>query len=207
MSVRVLIVDDHAIVRAGLRALLAADDGIEVVADIEAAEDAAGLAAEHAVDVVLMDLQFHGRSAGVDATRAVRALPHPPAVLVLTNYDTDSDILAAIEAGANGYLLKDAPLDDLLAAIHAAAHGESALAPAIASRLIERMRTPQRTLTARELAVLELAGAGLSNRDLAQRLHVTESTVKTHLANIYAKLGVASRTAAIAAARGSGMIR
>lgn len=207
MSVRVLIVDDHAIVRAGLRALLAADDDIEVVADIEAAEDAADVAAEHAVDVVLMDLQFHGHSAGVDATRAIRALPQPPAVLVLTNYDTDSDILAAIEAGANGYLLKDAPLDDLLAAIHAAAHGESALAPAIASRLIERMRTPQRTLTARELAVLELAGAGLSNRELAQRLHVTESTVKTHLANIYTKLGVASRTAAIAAARGSGMIR
>ncbi|MFK4762610.1 response regulator [Microbacterium sp. ZW T5_45] len=207
MSIRVLIVDDHAIVRAGLRALLAADAEIEVVADIEQAEAAADLAAEHAVDVVLMDLQFQGRSAGVDATRAVRALVPPPAVLVLTNYDTDSDILAAIEAGANGYLLKDAPLDDLLAAIHAAAHGESALAPAIASRLIERMRSPQRTLTARELAVLELAAAGLSNRELAQRLHVSESTVKTHLANIYTKLGAASRTAAIAEARRSGMVR
>lgn len=207
MSIRVLIVDDHAIVRAGLRALLAADAEIEVVADIEQAEAAADLAAEREVDVVLMDLQFHGRSAGVDATRAVRALVPAPAVLVLTNYDTDSDILAAIEAGANGYLLKDAPLDDLLAAIHAAAHGESALAPAIASRLIERMRSPQRTLTARELAVLELAAAGLGNRALAQRLHVSESTVKTHLANIYTKLGVASRTAAIAEARRSGMVR
>ena len=123
MTVRVVIADDHPVVRAGLRALLATEAELEVVADAGTPEDAVVMATEHSADVVLMDLQFGGTSTGVDATRAIRSLPRPPAVLVLTNYDTDADILAAVEAGARGYLLKDAPPEELLAAVRAAAAG------------------------------------------------------------------------------------
>jgi DNA-binding NarL/FixJ family response regulator len=128
-------------------------------------------------------------------------------VLVLTNYDTDADILGAIEAGASGYLLKDAPPEELVAALRAAAAGESALAPAIAGRLLARLRAPQQALSAREVEVLELVAAGESNGAIARVLHLSEATVKSHLVHIYSKLGVSSRTAAVAAARETGLLR
>ena len=160
-------------------------------------------------DVVLMDLQFGARSqaTGADATRRIRALDAAPYVLVLTNYDSDADILGAVEAGASGYLLKDAPPHELIAAVRAAAAGESALAPVIASRLLSRMRAPQASLSSREIEVLELVAAGRSNTEVAGDLFVSETTVKSHLAHIFTKLGVSSRTAAVSAARTRGILR
>ncbi len=154
-----------------------------------------------------MDLQFGTAETGADATRRIRALAGGPAVLVLTNYDTDGDILGAVEAGASGYLLKDAPPDELVAALRAAAAGETALAPAIAGRLLARMRSPQPTLSARETEVLRLVADGATNNDIAAGLHISDATVKSHLVHIDTKLGVSSRTAAVAAAPGSGILR
>lgn len=205
--IRLIIADDHPVVRTGLRAMLSNDPGIAVIAEATSPEEAVALAGEHSPDLVLMDLQFGTEDTGADATRLIRALPHPPAVLVLTNYDTDSDILSAVEAGASGYLLKDSPLDELLAAIHAAAAGETALAPAIAGRLLARMRSPQPTLSAREIEVLGLVATGAKNEEIAQRLFISDATVKSHLAHIYTKLDVSSRTAAVASARESGILR
>ncbi|AKK09595.1 response regulator transcription factor [Corynebacterium testudinoris] len=205
--IRLVIADDHPVVRTGLRAMLSNDPGIAVIAEATSPEEAVALASEHSPDLVLMDLQFGTEDTGADATRLIRALPHPPAVLVLTNYDTDSDILSAVEAGASGYLLKDSPLDELLAAIHAAAAGETALAPAIAGRLLARMRSPQPTLSAREIEVLGLVATGAKNEEIAQRLFISDATVKSHLAHIYTKLDVSSRTAAVASARESGILR
>jgi DNA-binding NarL/FixJ family response regulator len=165
------------------------------------------MAAELRPDIVLMDLQFGTVQTGADATRLIRALNDPPPVLVLTNYDTDSDILSAVEAGASGYLLKDSPPDELIAAIRAAAAGETALAPAIAGRLLARMRSPQPSLSRREIEVLRLVAEGSTNGDIARRLHISDATVKSHLVHIYTKLGVPSRTAAVAAARESGILR
>ncbi|NQX04716.1 response regulator transcription factor [Rathayibacter sp. VKM Ac-2856] len=206
--IRILLVDDHPIVRAGLRALIAAEDGLSVVGEAGSPAQALTEAARLRPDVVLMDLRFGAdRDTGVDATRALRSSADPPSVLVLTTYDTDADILGAVEAGASGYLLKDAPPEDLLAAIRAAAAGESALAPAVAARLLERLRSPAARLSARETEVLALVGQGLSNTEVAARLFVTETTVKSHLAHVFAKLGVTSRTAAVSAARRSGVLR
>lgn len=157
-------------------------------------------------DVVLMDLQFSRVSKGARATRDIRALPDPPAVLILTNFDTDADIVTAVEAGAAGYLLKDAAPDDITAAVHAAAAGQTALAPSVATRLLARMQQSSSSLSARELEVLELVSDGCSNTDIARRLHLSETTVKSHLAHIYPKLGVNSRTAAVASAREAGII-
>ncbi|UYG15855.1 response regulator transcription factor [Brachybacterium huguangmaarense] len=206
---RLVIADDHPIVRAGLRALLAAEADLEIVGEAASPSEALALAASAVPDVVLMDLQFGSDSAqtGADATREIRALEAPPYVLVLTNYDSDADILGAVEAGASGYLLKDAPPEELIAAIRAAAAGESALAPGIASRLLERMRSPQASLSSRELDVLEAVAAGLSNQQVAERLFVSETTVKSHLAHVFSKLDVSSRTAAVSAARSRGLLR
>ena len=154
-------------------------------------------------------LQFGSQSqaTGVDATRRIRALEAPPYVLVLTNYDSDADILGAVEAGASGYLLKDAPPHELTAAVRAAAAGESALAPVIASRLLDRMRAPRVSLSSREIEVLELVAAGRSNSEVAEQLFVSETTVKSHLAHIFSKLDVSSRTAAVSEARRKGILR
>ncbi|MWB99143.1 response regulator [Agromyces seonyuensis] len=207
--IRLVIADDHPIVRAGLRALFGSEDGFEVVAEAATPDEAVAAAARENPDVVLMDLQFgpDGRGGGAEATGRIRALPAPPYVLVLTNYDADSDILGAVEAGASGYLLKDAPPHELTAAVVAAANGESALAPVIASRLLSRMRTPQTSLSAREIEVLEEVAAGRSNTAVAAKLFVTETTVKSHLAHIYTKLDVSSRTAAVSEARRRGILR
>lgn len=205
--IRVVIADDHPVVRAGVRALLDAEPDIAVVGEASTPDEAVALAADLAPELVLMDLQFGDRAAGSDATRRVRALAAPPYVLVLTNYDTDGDILGAVEAGASGYLLKDAPPHELLAGVRAAAAGQSALAPAIAGRLLARLREPRVTLSVREIEVLRLVSRGASNADVARRLHITDATVKSHLAHVFSKLGVTSRTAAVSAARSLGILR
>ncbi|NYD67763.1 response regulator transcription factor [Agromyces atrinae] len=207
--IRLVIADDHPIVRAGLLALFALEPDIEVVAEASTAYDAVRAAALENPDVVLIDLQFgaRGTPTGADATRRIRALDAAPYVLVLTNYDSDADILGAVEAGASGYLLKDAPPHELIAAVRAAAAGESALAPVIASRLLTRMRAPQASLSQREMEVLELVAAGRSNAEVSTLLFVSETTVKSHLAHIFSKLDVSSRTAAVSAARERGILR
>lgn len=206
MSVRVLIVDDHPLMRTGLTALFDTDPTIEVVAAVGTTQQGLVEVGRTNPDVVLMDLQFNRVFEGAQATRDIRALPNPPAVLILTNFDTDADIVTAIEAGAAGYLLKDAAPDDITGAVHAAAAGQTALAPAVATRLFARMQQAHSSLSARELEVLELVADGCSNTDIAHRLHLSETTVKSHLAHIYPKLGVNSRTAAVAAAREAGVI-
>lgn len=204
--IRVMIVDDHPVVRAGLRALLSTSGRIEVAAEAENGERALQLLRSLSVDVVLMDLQMGEGMDGVTATTQIRAAGGPP-VLILTTYDTDRDIVRAVEAGAAGYLLKDAPPADLIEAVEVAARGETALAPRVAGRLLTRMRSPQAQLTDRELAVLEAVARGLTNRAVAKDLFISEATVKTHLVHVYEKLGVDSRTAAVAAAREAGLIR
>ncbi|TLW92486.1 response regulator transcription factor [Saccharomonospora piscinae] len=204
---RLLVADDHPVVRAGLRAVLATEPGFLVVAEAATAEAAVARAAEGDIDVVLLDLQFGTGMSGAEATAAITARPGAPRVVIVTTYDTDADTLPAIEAGATGYLLKDAPPEDLAAAVRTAAAGRSALAPAVADRLLTRLRTPGISLTRRETEVLALVAEGLSNRALGERLHLTEGTVKSHLARIYTKLGVESRTAAVAAATELGLIR
>jgi DNA-binding NarL/FixJ family response regulator len=207
--IRLVIADDHPIVRAGLIALFSAEDDITVVAEATTPEEAVAAAERENPDVVLMDLQFGAQQAstGADATRTIRAMAAPPYVLVLTNYDSDADILGAVEAGASGYLLKDAPPHELTAAVRAASLGESALAPVIASRLLDRVRAPKVSLSAREMEVLDGVAAGRSNAEVATALFITETTVKSHLAHIFSKLDVSSRTAAVSAARRQGILR
>ncbi|MFD3475554.1 response regulator transcription factor [Streptomyces sp. NBC_01003] len=207
MTVRLLLADDHPVVRAGLRAVLDAEPDFEIAAEAATAERAVELAAAGGVDVVLMDLQFGAGMHGSEATAAIAARPGAPRVLVLTTYDTDADILAAVEAGASGYLLKDAPPEELAAAVRTAASGQSALAPAIAHRLMDRMRAPAEALSRRELEVLQLVRDGLSNQRISKELFLSQATVKSHLVHIYAKLGVDSRTAAVAAATARGLMR
>ncbi|MFJ1792398.1 response regulator [Kitasatospora griseola] len=209
--IRVLVVDDHPVVRRGLRAMV--DELPDVTAVGEAADGAAALdllaalPAGQRPHVVLMDLQMGTGMHGVEATRRITALPDPPAVLVLTTYSTDADILAAVEAGATGYLLKDAPPEDLVAAIHATARGETVLAPPVAARLLGRVRAGRPTLSPREAEILQLLAEGLPNRQISKRLFISEATVKTHLVHIYDKLGVDSRTSAVAAGLAAGLIR
>ena len=204
--VRVLIVDDHPVVRAGLRAMLDAAPGIAVVGDAPNGDRIAELVGATSPDLVLMDLRMGDGVDGVEATRIVTALPDGPPVLVLTVYDTDQDILRAIEAGATGYLLKDTPADVLIDAVHRAARGETVLAAPVASRLTQRVRSPEPTLTGRELEILAHLTAGRTNRDIARHLHISEATVKSHLAHIYTKLGVDNRAAATSAALRRGLV-
>lgn len=204
---RLLIADDHPVVRAGLRAVLESEPGLLVVDDVADAEAAVSRAALGDVDVVLMDLQFGSSPDGFAATRRITSQHGGPRVVVLTTYDSEADIVAAVEAGACGYLLKDAPPDELVAAVHSAAAGRSALAPAVASRLIDRMRAPATALSGREVEVLQLVAAGLSNDQIARRLFISQATVKSHLVHVFTKLDVDSRTAAVAAAVERGLIR
>jgi DNA-binding NarL/FixJ family response regulator len=206
-QVRVLIADDHAVVRTGLRALLASDHAIEVIADVADADGAVERSRIGDVDVVLMDLRFAGdATAGVRATARIRELADPPQVLVLTSHDTDADILGAIEAGACGYLLKDAGPGELLGAVRAAAAGESALSPTVAAMLMGRLRDPRPVLTDREAEVLRAVAEGATNRQAAASLHLSEATVKTHLVHVFDKLNVTTRTAAVARARVLGVL-
>lgn len=203
---RVLVVDDHPVVRAGIVALLGTRPGIEVVAQAGTAAEALSAFGRERPDVVLMDLQL-GADDGVTTTRALRSRDPQARVLILTTYDTDADIVAAIEAGAAGYLLKDATPEALGAAVEAAARGEAVFAPAVAGRLARRVVAPPSELTEREREVVVLLAEGLANRQIARRLFLSEATVKTHLVHVYEKLRVDNRTAAVAAARQAGIIR
>ncbi|MDA3628742.1 response regulator transcription factor [Saccharopolyspora oryzae] len=197
MTVRVLVVDDHPVVRAGIKALLDGAEDIEVVGEASTAAEAVQRAGAFKPDVVLMDLQLGDDVGGVTGTRQLLALADPPHVLVLTTYDADTDINRAIDAGATGYLLKAGPPEELFQAIRAAAQGRTALSPEIATRLLQRSRAPEEALSEREVEILELLAHGLGNRDMARELFISEATVKTHLVHIYAKLGVDSRMAAV----------
>ncbi|NVM99119.1 MULTISPECIES: response regulator transcription factor [unclassified Arthrobacter] len=211
-EIRILLVDDHPVVRAGLRAMLTGFEGFTVVA--EAPEGGAAIkeiqrlqTLGETLDVVLMDLQMGAGMDGVTATKAIKELPDAPPVLILTTYDTDADILAAVEAGASGYMLKDAPPEQIRAAVQQAAAGQTALAPAVAARLMGRIRNPEPVLSAREVQLLELLATGMGNKAMARQLFISEATVKTHLVHIYDKLGVDNRTAAISVAAQRRIIR
>jgi DNA-binding NarL/FixJ family response regulator len=205
-AIRVLIVDDHPIVRDGLRGILAGDPAFEVVGEASDGREALAVVGTLRPDVILMDLRMPGMS-GVEAIRALVERGDPPRVLVLTTYDSDSDVVPALEAGATGYLLKDTPRPDLVRAIHAAARGEAVLAPSVAGRLVSQLRSPTTgTLSERELEVLTLIAQGETNRGAAARLFISEATVKTHLLHIYEKLEVNDRAAAVAAAYERGLL-
>jgi DNA-binding NarL/FixJ family response regulator len=200
MTVRILLVDDHPVVRAGLRALVEGQDDLTVVAeahDLASAEKAAVL---DRPDVVLMDLSLGAGPGGAEVTARLRALPQPPEVLVLTTYDTEADVLRALEAGARGYLLKDAPPAELFAGIRATARGETVLAPSVAAALVRRASPAATVITEREVEVLELLSRGMGNKEMARELLVSEATVKSHLSHIYTKLGVETRAGAVAEA-------
>ncbi|MDX3517216.1 response regulator transcription factor [Streptomyces scabiei] len=227
--VRLLLCDDHAVVRAGLRALLSSADGIEVVGEAGTGEEALALAARLRPDVVLMDLQLGDGVDGVTATRRLTARPAGaeghgaeghgaeghgaeghgtegraapvPRVLVLTMFDTDADISRAIEAGATGYLLKAERPEELFAAIRDAASGRTALSAPVADRLMAQLRSPRPALSEREHEILGQLARGLGNREIARALFISEATVKTHLGRIYAKLGVETRAGAVAVAK------
>ncbi|MBT2398456.1 response regulator transcription factor [Streptomyces sp. ISL-100] len=195
-----LLCDDHVVVRAGLLALLGSEPDIEVVGEAGSGEEAVALAAKLNPDVVLMDLQLGTGIDGVEATR--RIAPTGVHVLVLTTYDTDADITRAIEAGATGYLLKAERPEELFTAIRSAAQGRTTLSPPVASRVMDRMRGAARpTLTERETDILGQLAHGLGNREIARALFISEATVKTHLGRIYAKLGVDTRSGAVAVAK------
>ena len=204
--IRLLIADDHPVVRDGLSGMFAAEPGFEVLGEAADGGEAVRLAQAFNPDVILMDL----RMPGMDGLAAITELSRrkiSARVLVLTTYDTDSYVLPAIEAGATGYLLKDAPRDELLRAVRAAAEGHGVLAPSVATRLMSRVRAPEQDLLSqREFEVLELVAAGTTNREAAARLFISEATVKTHLLHIYAKLGVSDRAAAVAEAYNRGLL-
>ncbi|MDG4823891.1 response regulator transcription factor [Asanoa sp. WMMD1127] len=204
--ITLLVVDDHPVVRNGLTGMFASDPDFDVVGEAGDGAEAVRLARALRPDVILMDLRMPGTD-GVTAIGDLARLGVESRVLVLTTYDTDSYVVPAIEAGATGYLLKDAPRDELLRAVRAAARGESVLAPAVAGRLMNRVRAPGAgPLSQRELQVLELVAGGRTNREAAAALFISEATVKTHLLNIYAKLGVADRAAAVAEAFHRGLL-
>jgi DNA-binding NarL/FixJ family response regulator len=204
--IRVLLADDHPVVREGLRGMLAAEPDIEVVAECGDGAEAVSLAATLRPDVILMDLRMPGMD-GAAATERIAGRPGAPAVLVVTTYDTDSDILRAVEAGATGYLLKDTPRRDLAEAIRAAARGETVLAPPVAAKLVTRVRRPDaQALTPREVEVLACVARGLSNVEVGRELFIGEATVKTHLLRVFEKLGVNDRTAAVTAAMSRGIL-
>jgi DNA-binding NarL/FixJ family response regulator len=204
--ISLLIVDDHPVVRDGLRGMFGADPRFEVVGEAADGAEAVSAAERLRPDVILMDLRMPGTD-GVAAIRELAKRGVPSRVLVLTTYDTDSHVLPAIEAGATGYLLKEAPRAELVRAVEAAARGQAVLSPTVATRLVGQVRKPAPApLSQRELEVLELIAQGSTNREAARRLYISETTVKTHLLHVYAKLGVNDRAAAVAAAFSRGYL-
>jgi DNA-binding NarL/FixJ family response regulator len=205
-AIRLVIVDDHPVVRDGLRGMLDGVPDLDVVGEAGDGAEAVSVIGSLQPDVVLMDLRMPGLG-GAATIRALAEQGIEARVLVLTTYDTDSDVVPALEAGATGYLLKDTPREELVRAIRAAARGEAVLAPSVATRLVSQLRSPvQDALSDRELEVLTLIAQGETNRGAAARLFISEATVKTHLLHIYDKLGVGDRAAAVAAAYDRGLL-
>ena len=202
--ITVLLVDDHPVVREGLRGMLSAEDDLTVVAEAGSAAEAVAAVRAHEPDVVLMDLRMPGGD-GVEATARVLVQRSQTRVVVLTTYDTDADILRAVEAGAAGYLLKDASRHDLAQAVRAAARGETVLAPSVAAKLVSRMRSPVE-LSRREIDVLRHVARGRTNAEIGRELLISEATVKTHLLRAFGKLRVSDRTAAVTAAIERGIL-
>jgi DNA-binding NarL/FixJ family response regulator len=205
--IRLVVADDHPIVRAGISGLVATQPDFELVGEAANGADAIAVTLRTRPDVLLVDLQMPGVD-GIAAMRAVLAELPQLRVLVLTTYDSDGDLLRAVEAGATGYLLKETPSEELFRAIRATARGESALSPSVASRLVGRARRPaEQGLSPRELEVLTLVARGTSNKLIARDLRISETTVKTHLLHIFTKLGVDDRTAAVTIAMSRGVLR
>jgi DNA-binding NarL/FixJ family response regulator len=209
VTISLLVADDHPVVRDGLRGVFEGDPDFTVAGEAGDGALAVDRAIALGVDVVLMDLRMP-RMGGVEAIRLLRGRAPAIRVLVLTTFDSDADVLPAIEAGATGYLLKDAPRDELVRAVRAAHQGQAVLAPSVAQKLIGHVRAPAAAsrdmLTERELEVLRLVAAGTTNREAAKRLFISEATVKTHLLHLYAKLGVRDRAAAVAAGYEAGLL-
>lgn len=205
-AVTVVLVDDHPVVRTGLRAVFSSRAGIEILGEAASGEEAVELVRSVHPDVVLCDLRLGEGMDGVATTAALRALDSPPAVIILTTFDRDADILRAIESGAAGYLLKDVSPDTIVASLQAAVRGEMVLAPDMATRVMKGMRNPTPKLTSRELEVLHSLATGASNKAIAKALFVSEATVKSHLVHIFAKLNVDSRARAIHVARTTGIL-
>jgi DNA-binding NarL/FixJ family response regulator len=204
--IRVMLVDDHPVVREGLRGMLEAESDLTVVDEAGSGEEAVERARLTETDVILMDLRMRDLD-GVGATERILADNPRTKVVVLTTYETDADILRAVEAGASGYLLKDASRADLANAVRAAARGETVLAPSVAGRLVNQVRRPvTQTLSGREVEVLALVAKGLTNADIGRALHISEATVKTHLLRAFGKLGVSDRTAAVTTAMALGLL-
>jgi DNA-binding NarL/FixJ family response regulator len=205
--IRIVIADDHPIFRAGLLGLLSGQEEFQIVGEAANGKEAVSVVRHTAPEVLLVDLQMPELD-GVGAIRQIREVAPATRILVLTTYDSDGDILRAVEAGATGYLLKDTPREELFRAIRATARGDSVLSPAVASKLVGRARGPvERSLSARELEVLTLVARGVSNKIIGKDLRISEATVKTHLIHIFAKLGVDDRTAAVTAAMERGILR
>lgn len=206
MTIRVLLVDDHPIVRAGIAGMIAHTEGIEVVGESANGKDALALLERTPADVILLDLRMPVMD-GPTLIQTLRNEGNPVGILVLTTYDTDADILRAVEAGANGYLLKDTTPQDLVKAIRATAAGESWLSPVIAAQVMRSLRGPDSDkLSAREIQVLQLVATGNSNKEIASQLHVSAATVKTHLIHVFRKLDVKDRTAAVTVALDRGIL-
>jgi DNA-binding NarL/FixJ family response regulator len=197
-EISLLLVDDHPVVRDGLRGMFESVPGFTVLAEASSGPEAIEKAAEFDPDVILMDLRMPG-GGGVEAITELTRRGARAKILVLTTWDTDTDTLPAIEAGATGYLLKDAPRDELFNGVREAAEGRTVLSPAVASRVVSAVRTPAPSpLAARERQVLALVAKGTSNRDIAKELFISEATVKTHLSHLFTKLAVNDRAAAVA---------
>lgn len=206
MPTTVMLVDDHPVVRTGLRAVIEAHDSVVVVGEASTGEEAISLAQELLPDVALCDLRLGDGIDGITTTTALRSLPNPPAVLILTTFDRDAEVLGAIEAGAAGYLLKDVPPETILRAINVAARGEVFMPPEMATRVMRGLRSPLPKLTDRELEVLRHLHEGQSNKEIAKTLFVSEATVKSHLVHIFTKLNVDSRARAIRVAQDTGLL-
>ena len=199
-TIRVFLVDDHLVVRAGLRALLNTQPDVEVVGEASSGEEAATAIPSASPDLVMMDLDMGIGMHGAEGIKRLRSDGVDVPVLVFTTYDTDADVVRAVDAGAIGYLLKDSTPDEIFGAVRGAVAGRSVLSPTVASRLVQQMQRPQEALTARESELLSLLAEGMTNRELGKALFISEATVKTHLGHIYAKLGVDTRSAAVSVA-------